>query len=82
QAIGASPSRKALEALHPGDPVSVRVRDIDAQNRRISLLPAGEEEAGVVDKDWKRHAPKPAPAPSVGALGMALQAALDKKKKR
>lgn len=81
QVIQASPSRKALDSLNPGDPVAVRVRDIDVQNHRVSLLPAGEEDAAAVEKDWKRHAPKPAPAPSVGALGMALQAAMDKKKK-
>ena len=77
-----SPSRKNLERLGPGDAVSVRVTDINAQNRRISLAPAGEEGAREPEeKDWKRHAPKPAPAASgMGALGLALQAAIKNKK--
>jgi small subunit ribosomal protein S1 len=79
--IHGSPSRKTLERLGQGDAVSVRVKDIDVENRRVSLLPAGEEDASAVGKDWKRHAPKAAPAPSVGALGLALKAAMDKKKK-
>lgn len=79
--IQASPSRKELERLSPGDAVNVRVRSVDVENRRISLAPAGEEGAdGTVEKDWKRHAPKPAPAPAVGALGLALQAAMKKKR--
>ncbi len=80
--IQASPSRKSLERLGTGDAVSVRVREIDARNRRISLAPAGEEGAGEAEeKDWKRHAPKPAPvSSSMGALGFALQAAIKKKK--
>ena len=78
--IQASPSRKELERLSPGDAVNVRVRSIDVENRRISLAPAGEEGGDEsVEKDWKRHAPKPAPAPAMGALGLALQAAIKKK---
>lgn len=78
--IQASPARRELERLSPGDAVSVRVKSIDVANRRISLVPAGE--AGGDDsheKDWKRHAPKPASASSMGSLGLALQAALGKK---
>ena len=79
--IQASPSRKNLERLGPGEAITVRVKELDVQNRRISLVPSGEEGLdGALEKDWKRHAPKPAPAPSVGALGMALQAAMKKKK--
>ena len=79
--IQASPSRKELERLSPGDPVGVRVKSIDVENRRISLAPAGEEGADDQgEKDWKRHAPKAAPAPSMGSLGFALQAAMKKKK--
>ena len=79
--IQASPSRKALERLAAGDAVSVRLKDIDTRNRRISLAPAGEEETQEAEeKDWKRHAPKPAPAPAMGTLGLALQAAMKKKK--
>lgn len=79
--IQASPSRKSLERLGAGESVSVRVKEIDVQNHRISLAPAGEEGVKEAEeKDWKRHAPKPAPAPSMGALGFALQAAMKKKK--
>lgn len=78
----ASPSRKTLEKLAAGDAVSVRVQSVDKQGRRISLSPAGEDSAADdnVEKDWKRHAPKPAPAPSLGALGMALQKAMKTRK--
>ncbi|MDL2317052.1 30S ribosomal protein S1 [Desulfovibrio sp. OttesenSCG-928-A18] len=80
--IQASPSRKSLERLGPGDAVEVRLAQIDRAARRISLSPAGEESASeaAVEKDWKRHAPKPAPAPSMGSLGLALQEAMKKKK--
>ena len=81
--IQASPSRKTLERLSSGEAVSVRIKEVDTANRRISLAPVGEESnpEAAEEKDWKRHAPKPAPAPSVGALGLALQAAMQKKGK-
>ena len=79
--IQASPSRKNLERLTSGEAVSVRIKEIDTVGRRISLAPAGEEssEKAAEEKDWKRHAPKPAPAPAMGMLGLALQAAMKKK---
>lgn len=78
--IQASPSRKALERLSPGEAVSVRVKSVDVANRRISLVPAGEDGADeAYEKDWKNHAPRPAPAPAMGSLGVALQAAMKKK---
>jgi len=79
----ASPSRKSLERLASGEPVSVRIKEIDTANRRIFLAPAGEEDRRekADEKDWKRHAPKPAPALAIGALGLALQAAMKKKGK-
>lgn len=81
--IQASPSRKTLERLNTGEAVSVRVQSIDKENKRISLSPAGEDSAADDnrgERDWKKHAPKPAPAPSMGALGLALQQAMKKKK--
>lgn len=79
--IQSSTVRKNLEHLTGGAAVTVRIKEIDKANRRISLVPAGEENTKETEeKDWKRHAPKPAPAPGVGALGLALQAALKKKK--
>jgi small subunit ribosomal protein S1 len=80
-AVHASPLRKSLERLGPGDAVSVRVKEIDVEKRRISLVPAGDAGGAIPDKDWKKHTPKTAPAPAVGILGLALQAALRKQKK-
>ncbi|MDR2488371.1 MAG: 30S ribosomal protein S1 [Desulfovibrio sp.] len=78
--IHASPCRKTLEKLKTGDAVAVRVKEIDEGKRRVSLAPAGEENPAAEEKDWKRHAPKTAPAPVVGPLGLALRAAMKKKK--
>ncbi len=82
-AIQAGSARRDLERLGPGEAVAVKIREIDTKNRRISLAPAGAEDAASAaeEKDWKRHAPKPQPAPSMGALGLALQAAMQSKKK-
>ena len=78
-----SPARKDIERLNAGDAVSVRIKEIDNKNRRISLAPAGDEnDTQAVEKDWKKHAAPAAPkTPSIGALGMALQSALQNKKK-
>jgi small subunit ribosomal protein S1 len=82
-AVHASPMRNSLERLGPGDAVRVRAREINAEKRRISLIPAGDAEESVLpDKDWKKHAPKSPPSPSTGTLGLALQEALRKKKSR
>lgn len=77
-ALQSSPSRKELERLTPGDSIAVRITQIDAQSRRISLVPAGENDSAG-EKDWKRHTQKPSPASALGTLGVALQAALKKK---
>lgn len=79
----ASPAKKDIERLNAGDAVSVRIKEIDSQNRRISLAPAGDEnDVESVEKDWKKHAAPAAPkAPSMGALGFALQNAMKNKKK-
>jgi small subunit ribosomal protein S1 len=81
-ALPAGASRKALDRLAPGDAVQTRIKEIDLKNRRISLAPAGET-AGLAaeEKDWKHHAAPSAPrTPALGSLGLALQAALQKKK--
>jgi small subunit ribosomal protein S1 len=81
--IQASASRNTLERLNVGDAVSVRVKEIDVRGRRISLAPVSEDgvrEREKEEKDWKRHAPKPVSAPPMGALGLALQAAIKNKK--
>jgi len=79
QVVTASPQRKTFERLGPGDAANVRIRAIDAAGRRISLLPAGEEGSADSGDDWKQHAPKSEPASSLGALGLAMQAAKAKK---
>lgn len=79
-AINSSASRKSLERLGAGEAVNVRIKELDTANRRISLVPAGDGSRAEADeKDWKRHAPKPAPAPAMGTLGLALRAAMKKK---
>ncbi len=82
QVVNASPQRKTLEHLNPGDAVTVRIRAIDADKRRISLLPGGEGDEGLSGDEWKNHAPKAEAAPSLGALGLAMQAAKAKKEGR
>lgn len=81
-ALKNSPQGKTLERLAPGDAVSVRVREIDAEQRRISLLPPGEEDGAESARDWKQHAPRPEASGSFGSLGLALQAARAKKEGR
>lgn len=77
-ALKNSAQGKSLERLSPGDTVTVRVREIDTAQRRISLAPAGEGDDSESSADWKQHAPKAEAAP-LGALGLALQAARAKK---
>ena len=80
-----SPARKDIERLNTGDAVSVRIKEIDTKNRRISLAPAGDEnDTKAEEKDWKRHAAQAAApkAPGMGALGFALQSAMQSKKKK
>lgn len=79
----ASPAKKDIERLNAGDAVSVRIKEIDSTSRRISLAPAGDEnDTQAMEKDWKKHAAPVTPkAPSVGALGLALQSAMKNKKK-
>ncbi|MDR2668693.1 MAG: 30S ribosomal protein S1 [Desulfovibrio sp.] len=79
-AVHSSTMRKSLERLAPGDAVKVRAMEIDVEKRRISLVPAGDADETIPNKDWKKHAPKTPPAPATGTLGLALQAALRKKK--
>ncbi len=89
-------ARKELDKLSPGGAIEVVVKEVDRANRKISLGTVGgsDEQSGGgsaargergergarkgEERDWKQHAPKPA---SLGSLGSALQAALDKKKK-
>ncbi|MDR2162255.1 MAG: 30S ribosomal protein S1 [Desulfovibrio sp.] len=74
----AGSSRKAVDRLKAGDSLQVRIKEVDRQNRRISLALASEECASE-EREWKRHAAPPSPK-ALGSLGLALQAALQKKK--
>ncbi|MDR0826447.1 MAG: 30S ribosomal protein S1 [Desulfovibrio sp.] len=83
-ALHNSPAGKSLERLPAGAEIKVRVKEIDGERRRISLVLADAgagQDAALLEKDWKKHVPKTPPAPAVGSLGLALQAALQKKKK-
>lgn len=83
-AISSSKSRSSIDKANVGDSVQIYVREIDAANRKITLglADSGEGKGGPrEDKDWKKHAPKPAQQGAFGnALGAAMQAALAKKK--
>jgi len=77
----AAKNKAEIAKLGAGDPISVIIRQIDLPQRRISLAPVGSEsvEAQAEEKNWKQHVAKPE-RPSVGSLGLALQAALKNKK--
>ena len=82
-AVQSASGRTSVGKLGAGDAIQVIVRSIDLAQHRISLGLPGEEAASAdadVEKNWKAHAPKPAPKPSVGSLGLALQAAMKGKK--
>lgn len=77
-----SPQAKTLEHMAPGDAVTVRIREIDAAQRRISLLPEGEEDSAQASEDWKQHAPRAEASAPFGSLGLALREARAKKEGR
>ncbi len=86
-AISASRGRSGIEKANPGTAVQVLVREVDTVNRKVTLglADSGEKREGGEkrereDKDWKKHAPKPAPPGEFGnTLGSLMQAALRKK---
>ncbi len=84
--ISGARNKAGLDKVRGGESVTVVVREIDAANRKITLgLPGSENETSArrprEDSDWKKHAPKPSPVSFGGTLGLALQAAAEKKKK-
>ncbi len=87
-ALSASRNKAGLDKARIGDAVQIVVREVDMTGRKVTLgLPDGGEVPGTgplsrsEEKDWKKHAPKPAgPATFGGTLGLAMQAALQKKK--
>lgn len=85
-AISSSRGKSGIEKANPGDAVKVFVREVDTTNRKVTLglADSGEKREGgreKEDKDWKKHAPKPAQPGEFGnTLSFAMQAALTKKK--
>lgn len=82
--IASSRNRAGVDKAGVGDSVQVFVREVDLANRKVTLALADngtERGAPREDKDWKKHAPKPAQQGSFGnSLSNAMQAALTKKK--
>jgi small subunit ribosomal protein S1 len=78
---GAKRLKHPGEALHVGQPVEVRVENVDVPGRRLSLaLAAAEAEATEAEVDFAEYAePKP---PEVGMLGELLKAKLAEKGKK
>ncbi len=71
----------ALQKLQAGESVTLMIQSIDVAQRRISLAPEGTE-TKEEDTSWKKHtrsAPK-ADTKAMGTLGMALSAAMQRKK--
>lgn len=83
-AISSSKSRGLVDKAPAGASLQLIVREVDTANRKITLaLPDShaEKAAAREEKDWRKHAPKPASQGSFGnTLGLAMQVALKKKK--
>lgn len=75
---GAVPAK--MTKIAPGTEVSVTVRSIDLEARRISLgMGDGETEQAPQEKDWRSHARSAEPK-GMGIMAQALQNAIKKKK--
>lgn len=83
-AISSSKSRGVIDKAGVGETVRILVREIDPANRKITLGLADSGEgkgSSRENRDWKSHAPKAAQQGGFGStLGLAMQAALSKKK--
>lgn len=77
--IKSSGQGASLSKLNAGDSVTLTVRDISAETRRITLAPVGDAGHGGDDGSWKQFAPRKE-KPQLGSLGAALQAAMQKRK--
>ena len=94
--ISANRNKSGLDKAKEGQSVQVFIREVDTTNRKVTLgLTDSAESDGVREntreggrgrdrsdrEDWKKHAPKPTQPGEFGnALGLAMQAALTKKK--
>ena len=82
--------RRDFDKLGAGEPAPVVIKEINALDRRISLGVIGADDEGMAtgkarkenNDDWKKHAPKATPTANFGSLGLALQAAAEKNKKK
>jgi small subunit ribosomal protein S1 len=74
--INSAPNAAELDRMKIGDPITVRVEEIDPAGRKISLNVEGGGD------DWKKFAPKTdAPlAGAMGSLGEKLKSAMTSKK--
>jgi small subunit ribosomal protein S1 len=72
-----SPSAGRIEALKPGDPIDVVITAIKADERKISLGPAGGEDE---EANWRRFASDREKDSGMGSLGEMLNKALKKDK--
>ena len=70
------------EVLTEGQSITVKIENIDRENKRISLAPLGdtEEEAAEELEDYQQYVGKS--AGSFGSFGEALQKKMGEKKKR
>jgi len=71
--IDKAPDPSVIEKLSAGDKIIVKAEEINANERKITLAPAGEG-----DDDWKQYATE---TKIMSPLAAKLQAAMDKKKK-
>ena len=82
--LAAARNKMGLDKAQSGDAVQVVIRALDTKNRKVTLgVPGAADTAGPSaseERDWKKHAPKAAPASFGGSLGSLMQAALQKKK--
>lgn len=83
-AVAQSRSKSGINKAAVGDSIQVLIREVDTANRKVTLGLAGsgqERDGGREEKDWKKHALKPAQQGGFGnTLSLAMQAALNKKK--
>ena len=90
-AISAARAQSRFEKMRPGESIQALVREIDRKGRKITLglaeaaaafekRPGKRPSSSGEEKDWKKHVPQAPAVPFGGTLGMALQAAVLKKK--
>lgn len=74
-AISRSPSAAQIDKLKPGDTITILVENINAADRKISLVPADANDG----EEWKEYKGDSGDTNSMGTLGEQLAKALNKK---